>query len=125
VLAEPHLYRKHPGGFAMCSFMIKFLRAPRAEFMAAKLILLPSAHDRCLRRSREEWNGASGGVVSKAVGGRGPPERANTNVNGCDGGLVIGERAGSDAATAGAARDGDVGVKGNRTGVVGQAVAGH
>src|SRR2546429_7671918 len=40
VLAEPYFCRydrKYPGGFAMCSFMTKFLRAPRAEFMAVKL----------------------------------------------------------------------------------------
>lgn len=69
------------------------------------------------------------GQAGRIVVERGGWERAtgerNTNVNWCEGGLVVGEGAGGDAATATAVREGEVGTQSNRARIVGQAITGH
>ena len=69
--------------------------------------------------------GQAGWVVVEGGGWERATGESDTDVNGRKGGLIIGEWASSDAATASAVRDGEVGSKGDRACVVDQAVAGH
>lgn len=69
--------------------------------------------------------GKAGRVVVEGSGRERAAREGHANVDWCECGLVVGERARGDTATASAVRNGEIGTQSDGAGIVGQTVTGH